>query len=111
MVALDVFPVDGSISMPKNGPQFPHAKVTDTGFILDVGANQATRSTRWDDIVEIVAYKRDQWAYDISLTWNRRFYRGSRGLSWLRRIHQGSRVTICALRQLVDQRCVSTVRD
>lgn len=48
----------------KNEGQFPTVTTSDVGFRL-AGPSYGPREIRWDDIVEIVAYKLDHWSYDV----------------------------------------------
>lgn len=44
--------------------QFPEVTVTDAGFRLASGSHEPL-DVAWDDVVEIVTFKRDVFAYDV----------------------------------------------
>ena len=50
--------------MAKKAVQFPEVTATDSGFRL-AGGSHEPRDVPWRDIVEIVAFKRDVFAYDV----------------------------------------------
>lgn len=50
--------------MTKRDVQFPKVTTTDSGFRLAGGSHEPL-DVAWADIVEIVAFKRDVFAYDV----------------------------------------------
>ncbi len=50
--------------MARRAAQFPRVTTTESGFRLAGGCHEPL-NTAWEDVVEIVAFKRDNWAYDV----------------------------------------------